>query len=451
MTLTGHDIDHQERGDSYELPFLRDIEVAVDGGSLKAHIRLDLAEHRFLRHHKFVHASGVKDDEYCLPVLPFSIGLELLAESAAPLAGGFGLLGFRDVRSVEWIQLVDVPTLELLSEVQLRESTPAVRLLEVTIRQAHEGRASLTGTVVFGKRYRQSIDFSLEETVISEVQECSPATLYESRELFHGPLFQCLSGPIRLSSNSVMGNVRTALSSTLFESPVKRELYIEPVALDGVSQLLAVWGMRNNVYPFPATIEALEFYQATPKVVTPLPVFIHVRQFSHRFLIGDLELQNGAGDVWIRCRGLRMWCFHWPKNYHLFRCNPKGRILSTTALEGSSPERCTVRVSSADIEDGILEQIARYYLSHQEGKEYNLISGDGERASWLLERIAAKDAYRTWLAVANSEMPHPASFSLQSREGRGSWRVLSDELRTDVVVTSALIQGQTYGFAEGLQ
>ncbi len=57
---------------------------------------LDLQEDLYLHDHLFVHAE-CKPLEEQLPILPLTMSLEFVAESAALLSPGLGLIGFENV------------------------------------------------------------------------------------------------------------------------------------------------------------------------------------------------------------------------------------------------------------------------------------------------------------------------------------------------------------------
>ena len=62
---------------------------------------MTLDEDLHLADHAFVHAPGVKPLFACLPVVPMTLSLEILAEAAACLAPGYGLIGFEEVWEFE--------------------------------------------------------------------------------------------------------------------------------------------------------------------------------------------------------------------------------------------------------------------------------------------------------------------------------------------------------------
>ena len=79
------------------LPFVGAVEAYQAGRSISVSHQLALAEDLYLADHHFVHASGIKPLSACFPVLPMTMSLEVMAETAACLAPGCGLLGLEQV------------------------------------------------------------------------------------------------------------------------------------------------------------------------------------------------------------------------------------------------------------------------------------------------------------------------------------------------------------------
>lgn len=387
-----------------QFPFHAKTGEKIDDVHYRGEIELSLERHPFLRHHVLVKAPGIKPDTHCLPVLPLGMGVEALIETAAKLAGGRAFLGTGVVSAAAWIQLVDSDRARLVAHAEITsDAASGERVIAVSLRDPESDEPLLAGSIEFGEAYRQRIKFPIISTPIEPESATSAADHYASGELFHGPNLQCLEGAIFRGPRSIRSSIRVPALGALFGEPCPANLHAHPVVLDGMSQLLGVWGIGNGYYPFPIGIEAIEYYRAPPVPGSSVPVFIHVRSVTHRVLVGDVEVQDGEGNVWFRCRGLRMWCFHWTPTFHNFRCRPT-EVLLSRVINSSPP---LLAISKEDIEDGDLDQIARYYLTIEEYGEFTALIPDVElRTSWILRKIVAKDTAR------HSALPrHPVSFS----------------------------------------
>ena len=89
------------------LPFIGKVLSFEPNQSIVVQRTLDLAEDLYLADHAFVHAPGVKPLSACMPVLPLTMSLEAIAEVAACLTPGLGLIGFENVKAVRWIEVSD--------------------------------------------------------------------------------------------------------------------------------------------------------------------------------------------------------------------------------------------------------------------------------------------------------------------------------------------------------
>ena len=90
------------------LPFIRAIEKRVAGEELSASAVLDLGEDLFLRDHALGRGVSTSDPELTgLPVVPLTMGMEMLAEAALALAADPDrkVIGMRDVRAYRWMML----------------------------------------------------------------------------------------------------------------------------------------------------------------------------------------------------------------------------------------------------------------------------------------------------------------------------------------------------------
>ena len=79
------------------MPFIDSVSEFVPNERITVEHLLDINGDLFLRDHVFIHAPGVKPLEQCLPVLPLTMILEAMAETAVCLAAGLGVIGLENV------------------------------------------------------------------------------------------------------------------------------------------------------------------------------------------------------------------------------------------------------------------------------------------------------------------------------------------------------------------
>jgi phosphopantetheinyl transferase/malonyl CoA-acyl carrier protein transacylase len=399
------------------MPFIDRVLHYVENQEIAVERVLDLQEDLFLAHHLFIVAEGLKPTSACLPVLPMTVSMEVMAEVAAYLVPGCGLLGFENVKATRWIALEDSDTLRLYVSARLHhyDHTTGLYRIAVSVYVADQDRPVVHATVLLGQQYLMSVDLRFAAPHNPHPHPLSPQQIYAEKRLFHGPVFQCLGGNTVLAERAVSGTLAVLPKDSMFRSTRQPELLTDPILLDGVGQLVGLWAMEQGVYVFPITIRKLEFYRSTPAVGTQVPVYLDITQYNSRFLHANAEIQDGAGNVWMRIQEWGDWVFHWPKKVYDFRRQPMQYCPShPLTLPGVAEGAVARRITKSDLRDMEPHAMARFYLHMDEMPQFHQLAAvPARQQQWLLGRIAAKDAVRRWLAHTHGiEMPHPAAFMM---------------------------------------
>ncbi|MGJ0509383.1 MAG: polyketide synthase dehydratase domain-containing protein [Methylocystis sp.] len=401
------------------MPFIgQAIEIGPD--SLVVERVLDLVEDRHLADHAFVQAAGVKPLSACLPVLPMTMSLEAMAEAAACLAPGMGLIRLEDVMASRWIELADVDHLALRIRARRVSRDPAsgAQRIHAAIHPHGQDKAAISAAFCFAQRYQASVDLSFKALVNPYRLALSGEDIYLRRHLFHGPSYQCLSGDIVLGDSSAYCEMIVPSPAALFRSNCAPQLLLDPQLLDAVGQLVGVWAMERERYVFPIGLEKLEIYRPSPPPGSRFAVRAEITADSGKTLEADIEIRDGGG-VWMRVKAWRMWKFRWDRRLVHFRRAPSRQALSKPYATGA-PLACRV-INATDFARPDLEIIARFYLHMDEMEAFRAKAKVPRRQrEWLMGRIAAKDAIRALLA-ASSEGPreiHPASLAILYDENR---------------------------------
>jgi phosphopantetheine--protein transferase-like protein len=402
------------------MPFIGAVLDYVPGERITIERKLSVEEDLYLADHAFVHAPGIKPTSACLPVVPMTMSLEIMAEAAACLAPGCGLLGFEDVRSVSWIDLADVEeaTLNIVAQILRYDAEREVFYISAAIHAEGKSSAAITATVLFGHRYLVELSPTFSELSNPRAHPLTGDEIYAERRMFHGPSFQCLVGEFVLGDEGIVGDLCVRPSEALFASTPSPLLLTDPCLLDAVGQIVGLWAMEQERYVFPIGLTKLEIYRPTPPVGTRAPVRVEILQSEGKTLVADVEVQDGEGGVWMRISGWRTWKFRWEKRLVDFRRQPDRHLLATQA-PGRRPEGSTaLMLSSADLEQFDPALLARYFLSVDEMAGFkNLERFPQRQRQWLYGRVAAKDAVRLWAAERQQgEMLHPAAFEISSDE-----------------------------------
>ena len=409
----------ETRDDELALPFVGDLLNYIPGESIVIERRLALDEDFYLTDHAFVHAPGVKPTSSCMPVLPMAVGIEIMAEAAACLAPGCGLIGFEDIKANRWIALEDTDALMLRIEAQLQHGDTAngVHRASVSIFVDGQTAPAMNAIVLFGARYLITLPLSFTELADAYQHPLTAEQMYAKREFFHGPRFQCLTGPVVIGSHGAVGEILVRSQEDLFGSTRHPQLLTDPTLLDAAAQFIGVWAMARERQAFPIGIAKVELYRPTPPIGTKAPVRIEITQESSRTLNADVEIQDGAGAVWMRIKDWKMWLFQWDGRVVNFRRMPTRYLLSDTLNLAALESGVCQRLSGESLIGFDIGILARYYLHVDEMTPFTRHAAVPHRQrQWLLGRIAAKDAVRTWLAkrAGQEEMLHPAAFVIEN-------------------------------------
>lgn len=405
------------RGGDKDMPFLGEILSFSPRQEITFRYQLDIKEDLYLGDHIFVHAP-VKPLSECAPVLPLTFGMEIMAEAAACLAPGYGLVGFERLKAYKWIDLKDSETHSLTVTAQFVDEDPnlLIRRIKVDILKEGETTPAKSCVVVYGKRYLLSLQLRFEEMEGFHLFSMKPDQIYEERHLFHGPLLRCITKIEGVGERNIVGEITMPASSGMFRSLANPEFVFAPAVFDAVAQLLGVWSMEKSFRALPIGIEKLELYRPAPSPGVRLPVSIQITGISQRILHADIEIQDGAGGVWGRIKKWSFWIFHWPQRAIDFLRMPYGNFLSSETLLPFIPNGAICRqVSEADIYDLDLTLIARICLHSTEmSRFFELERNPRRQRQWLLGRVAAKDAILDFLQREDPSMRlHPAEIRLR--------------------------------------
>lgn len=403
------------------LPLIGQVIQYIPNQELIMRRTLDMEKDTFLEDHLFVNAKGVKAPSECLPVVPFTVSLEMMAEVAACLVPGQGLLGFEHISAQEWIQLEESTLgLNMVAKVQPSESSETT-IVFVQLFKKGQSKAAIQGKVLFGHHYQVNLHLSFSELNSPYDSSYSQHQIYQDGYLFHGPQFQVVGSQPQFGDRGVTGDLLVRDKAAMFQSNPNPELLIDPLLMDGVGQFIGLWAMERDWYVFPIGVDKIELYQPTPPVGTLAPLRGEITQSNVRFLLSNIEVQDGSGSVWLRVKGWKKWIFRWEKKLVHFRRQPTHFCGSEKLILHETAETGLIRhLAKKDFVDLDVSIIARNYLSQKEMFQFNtLMSQPRDAERWLLEIIVAKDTVREWLStiMGMTNMQHPASFEMTKVDG----------------------------------
>ena len=387
------------KGDNY--PMLGRILEQTDA-LLLAERRFTVEDDPFLADHVF--GGPISDRQpglTALPVLPFAASMEILAQGARKLAGKGVVSELLDVRGSRWLTLDQGElTLGIRVERTADNDTFIGRLF-----QRDEGGAVL----VFEARLRVEPVYPATPTVIPFDREAARPSHWTDEDLyrtgmFHGPMFQSVRHIRGHSAQAIEVDARVPENRRFFTS--QPAILHTPVAmLDAVGQLVAYWYAENHLTTdfnaFPYHIDRVVLFAPPPPAGHAARMCGRWREETGNQLLGDCDLLDEGGRLFAQVQGLRerVWGNIPNPNYYKLRIDPRPHDLSVPwpLMHGVIAYRVhPFPKGFLDDSWSIWKRALAHLVLNQQERSFWYALPERRRTSWLLGRIAAKDALRSW-------------------------------------------------------
>ncbi|TYC08229.1 beta-ketoacyl synthase N-terminal-like domain-containing protein [Actinomadura syzygii] len=339
-------------------------------------------------HCVFPQPPGWPDPSDRFPIVPLATLLEVMAETARELLPDLVVVGFEHVRAVRWVVAAPPTTADITAYLVGEGDRP--RKVKVVV----QGHAD--GTVLLAERYPPPSAPDRTPLTIEGPPIVTAERLYEERWMFHGPLFRGIKEITALAEDGV----RAVLSS----------LHTPGALLDSAGQLCGHWiqvyGDTNQTV-FPVGIEHVALYGPLPPEGERLDTTIWNQSLTDTTMRCSAELVRENGTVWARVDG---WTTH-----RFYTDEALWRMRFTAEVSGTGEPQpggwCLARrrwdgTASRDL-------LMRQYLRAAERAEYEALPPFAQ-GTWLLGRIAAKDAVRDHLWRNGHGPLFPAELTVQS-------------------------------------
>jgi phosphopantetheinyl transferase len=324
------------------------------------------------------------DDADRWPVVPATTVIEHLMTFAEQALPGRVAVEVRDVVLNRWIAAI--PSVDIPITAQ------PVGNDKVQVRLGHYAGATVTLAANHSRPPRP-----WPAPADERVPELAAPLLYTDRWMFHGPRFQGVSELTGIGERWVRAVLTTPRAPGAL--------------LDNVGQVFGYWVMATlseRTVVFPMHLGAIRFHGPHPTPGTRVECAVRITTITETTVAADAQLRVD-GQVWAEFT-------EWTDRR--FDSNP-----DTVAVE-RTPERATL--SRAQPGGWVLlrefwsdvasrELIMRNHLGSAEREDYERSPLRGRR-QWLLGRIAAKDAARTWLWEHGSGPLFPAEVGIGNAE-----------------------------------
>ncbi|MGE5755360.1 MAG: beta-ketoacyl synthase N-terminal-like domain-containing protein [Planctomycetaceae bacterium] len=436
-------------------PWVGSIESLEPGRSLVAVRRLDASDDPVAEHHTLGgrRVSALDPSRKGLPVVPFTVMAEMIAEAAAVLAPGRAVVALRDVVASKWIRYEEAPVV-----LELRAARDGDRPDEVRVEIHNRGASGskgpnagegpvATGRVGFGPARPApppAGPFALED-----VRACrfTADELYRDQWLFHGPALRALVAIGRSSPGGIEGTLRVLPRRGLLRARERGAFRTDPIVLDAFTHLLGCWGLDEKAdgdgdVIFPLRLGSLTIFGSDPPEGTEVACRIAVRAVTRHTVRADAEFVTPDGRVWMRIEGWDDWRFYWPGRYRdQFRQPDRvflGEPIAMPGADGSGLMAVWLE-PPADMGKPVWRDVLEWVqLGPEERAALRAPGGPEPRLTLRLwGRIAAKEAARRLWADQGHPPAYPADLAIEpDPRGRPRLRSLIDPARGDLPAVS---------------
>ena len=365
-----------------------------------------------------------------LPVVPFTVSMEIIAEAACRLVGGSAsVVGLSNVRGRRWLALDSEP-LRLGVSAELGAAGAGgvqdvhVRLFDLGAGVEAHRQLAFEGTVRLAASYPPRptpIRINHEE---SATPSLSPEQFYQEL-LFHGPCFRGVRRLLSCGARALEAELEVPVSRGFFGGRAAPLFRTPAGLLDSAGQLVALWRVEQGerdfgVFPFHAA--TLEQYAAPPADGRRVVCRALLRQSRGMILEADFDFADERGQVFARLLGFQLRSYGdeyvsrllRPQTAETYFSEPFGQEETGLICRRVGAETARLLEDGGGIWKRVL---AHLILNDSElARWHDLPAGGRRRLEWLAGRAAAKDAVRQWAARALGLVPHHASIEVASDE-----------------------------------
>jgi acyl transferase domain-containing protein/phosphopantetheinyl transferase (holo-ACP synthase) len=393
--------------------------MGAAGPSLKETVHhLSVADQPYWLDHAFYEQPPgweVVDDLF--PLVPMTAIIAMLQEAAENLVPGTVATRVEAIRAFRWLA-VHPPTAVTVRATREGDGPDPVTG-ETRVKAAIDKHAR--ATVVVAPAYPSPPQPTARPITGEIACPAQPDTLYEERHLFHGPAYQGLVTFDEFGLDGASGMLET--------KPFPGSL------LDNAGQLFGFWlaqRVDRDRLVLPTSIDRISFYGPHPEPGALVRCVVNAGDIGDQAVRADLEL-TVDGRVWCTIEGWEDRRFQSDDRLFTLLRKPADRTLAVPQPGG------WVAVREGWPDSASRDVVMRRFLGHDERLDYEARNPNVQR-TWLLGRIAAKDAARALLFAAGHERVFPVEVAVRNdAEGRPLVRVPGDaDVRVSIAHTDGL-------------
>jgi len=368
-----------------------------------------------------------------VPIIPLTVGLEMMCEAASTLMSSKKLVGIKSLRAHQWIQVENPVTLQVIARRQ--ESSSSGDEVKVEIRSLEENLEGpmlmMSVTTVFEDAYPaapsgpETFPLASERTPQRTAEE-----IYRTHYMFHGPRFHKMASLDRMGDDGLVGQLKILPTDNLFRSNPNPSFVINPLFMDAIGQLVGYWPFENlktGYLILPMGIKSVSIYRPDQPVSERFTCYLRIIDITPTFVRANIDVVCPDGRLWMRVEGWEDWRYYFPVELFDFWRFPNKEMISKPfdAMLAQLPEEVSKNLECLRIKhfkelDSTLWETVWAYLilnRHEREKYWSLMKKQGNRrVEWLLGRSAAKDSIRIYIKKRYGIELYPADIGISEDE-----------------------------------
>jgi malonyl CoA-acyl carrier protein transacylase len=372
----------------------------------------------------------LRPDVFPLPVLPFTVSMEIAAEAGAFLLDdSYSVVCIKDSRAYRWLAL-DCGQLRLaiFAEMVSIEGDGSVevqvKLYEAGEKDSDEGRPAFEARVVLAPFTRSVNPIFPRELEHPEKLRVSLADFY-NEYVFHGPCYHSIKKVHEWSKEGVIADLTVTGIPTPDAGVVNPYFRIPASLLDGAGQLVGYWLIEQSfddfgVFPF--QVASYTRHKTVPPVGSTVECRAFIKTNSPSIIESKFEFIDSQGEVICRMAGFqqRHYTSKWIPQF--FKKQSRNLYYSSPAADTDPGHICR---SNGTLSPDFLKEsqaiwsrvLAHLVLNADERRQwYRMPNYDDQRYLWLMGRLAAKDAVREWAQLHHGIPLLPVEIELVDTE-----------------------------------
>jgi acyl transferase domain-containing protein len=342
-----------------------------------------------------------------LPVIPFTLSIEIAAEACRHLFGHRAVVtAMTDVRGYRWLALDQGSlSLAIVAEALPDSNRATVQLFEIDA----NGRRLLA----FEARAEVAPKYAIAAATTPPAQ--TSQTKWTARRFyadfaFHGPSFQGIRDVRSVNGESIEAEL------IVTDIGGRSTIAADPALLDCAGQLVGLWLLeqgRRDFGIFPFRLRAFRQYRATPPSGTTIFARAAVRWDDRGATDADIDFFDGQGALRYRLEGFEQRYLPFPRAFakYLLGTERRRAFLSASIHEG---HRSLDALPASFLEEswGIWSRaLAHLFMDRSELRQWYSFANRAEANEDLLARIVAKETVCEFAAQFGLDLP-PTSVAI---------------------------------------